>query len=94
MGTSLESYSGGVTDVSSGVAAEASALFRTKRVAEIKQIEARVRADAEERSLQLRTMLGTRYVARGETRRRKRTKGGWMRWRVLTDKNIKGREVR
>mmetsp|Transcript_12712 Transcript_12712/g.38979 ORF Transcript_12712/g.38979 Transcript_12712/m.38979 type:complete len:876 (+) Transcript_12712:248-2875(+) len=45
----------------SSVAAEAAALFRTKRVAEIKKIEARLRTEAEEKNESLRTMLGTRY---------------------------------
>ncbi|KAJ8904223.1 hypothetical protein NDN08_000748 [Rhodosorus marinus] len=42
-------------------AAEASAMFRTKRVAEIKNIEVKLRTDADEKSAQLRKMLGTRY---------------------------------
>jgi hypothetical protein len=43
------------------VAAEVGLLFRTKRVGEIRAIEAAVRADAEDRAANLRDLLGTRY---------------------------------
>lgn len=43
------------------VAAEVGLLFRTKRVTEIRAVEASVRSDAEERAANLRQLLGTRY---------------------------------
>lgn len=43
------------------VATEVGHLFRTKRVQEIRAIESTIRADAEDRSGNLRTLLGTRY---------------------------------
>jgi hypothetical protein len=43
------------------VAAEVSQLFRTKRVSEIRAIEANIRAEAEDRAINLNTLLGTRY---------------------------------
>lgn len=43
------------------VANEVSQLFRTRRVSEIRSIESSVRAEAEELSVNLRTLLGTRY---------------------------------
>jgi len=43
------------------VGAEVTALFRTKRVSEIRQIEARVRSEAEDKAEALRDLLGTRY---------------------------------
>lgn len=43
------------------VASEVTALFRTKRVSEIRQIESRVRSEAEDKAEALRDLLGTRY---------------------------------
>lgn len=43
------------------VAQEVTALFRTKRVSEIRVIEGRVRAEAEDKAEALRDLLGTRY---------------------------------
>ncbi len=43
------------------VGAEVHALFRTKRVSEIRQVEARVRSEAEDKAEALRDLLGTRY---------------------------------
>lgn len=43
------------------VAAEVTQLFRTRRVSEIRQIESRVRSDAEDKAEALRDLLGTRY---------------------------------
>lgn len=43
------------------VSSEVSLLFRTKRVSEIRAIEAKIRAEAEEKSDSLRELLGTRY---------------------------------
>lgn len=43
------------------VPSEVSHLFRTKRVSDIRQFEARIRNEAEEKSESLRQLLGTRY---------------------------------
>jgi hypothetical protein len=50
-----------MADGGPSIAAEVSQLFRTRRVSEIRAIEASVRADAEDRASNLRTLLATRY---------------------------------
>jgi len=44
-----------------GVATEVASIFRVHRVAEIREIESRVRASADDKGIALQEMLGTRY---------------------------------
>ena len=43
------------------VGAEVHALFRTKRVSEVRQVESQIRSEAEDKAEALRDLLGTRY---------------------------------